>query len=73
MEIKKPWLDKIEPSGAAKLEFTELRMKEVDELRDPDQDESNVDKETNKTFAYDTEGEVSRIYGTFVGNSTRGI
>ena len=48
-------------------------MKEVDELRDPDQDESNVDKETNKTFAYDTEGEVSRIYGTFVGNSTRGI
>ena len=48
-------------------------MKEVDELRNPDQAESNEDKETSKKFTYDTEGEVSRIYGTFVGNSTRGI
>ena len=34
--IKKPWLDKIKLSGTVELQFTELRMKELDELRDPD-------------------------------------
>ena len=43
-------------------------MQENDELKDPGQDD-----ETFKTFAYDIEGDVSRIYGSFVGNMTRGI
>ena len=43
-------------------------MQEVDELRDPGQDD-----ETFETFVYNTEGDVSRIYGSFVGNLTRGI
>ena len=36
LAIKKPWIDRIEPSGTAKLQFTKLRMKEIDELRDND-------------------------------------
>ena len=43
-------------------------MQEIDELKEPRQDD-----ETFETFVYDTEGDVSRIYGSFVGNLTRGI
>ena len=43
-------------------------MQGVDQLRDPGQDD-----ETFETFVYDTDGEVSRIYGSFEGNLTHGI
>ena len=36
-------------------------------------DESKQDIENPQVFTYDTEGEVSRIYGSFEGNLTSGI
>ena len=47
-------------------------MREIDSVKDQD-DENRQLKETSAVFAYDTEGNISRIYGSFEGNLTSGI